>query len=195
MGKASSDSKKPSVTKAKATSGKDFYKLPMKTRVLAILASQRSLGKDEVAKKLVATMCSVTNHHTFDTTLSAMKKSGLIEYESGKGVLKLTGAGLEKVGPDAVAPVADNTAAQDALKNNLKQGGNKTKAMFQILTDGRAYSRAEIAEQMGMDETAKTFKTYISYLSKLVEKDEDGKTRLIDDAFPFGRPCDNEDKE
>ncbi|KAL3932740.1 MAG: hypothetical protein SGARI_003881 [Bacillariaceae sp.] len=197
MGKASSDSKKPSAVSAKKTAAKagdsGFNKLPMKTRVLTVLASQRAMGKDVVEKKMVATMCSVTNHHTFDTALSGMKKKGLIESEGG--TLKLTEAGLEEIGPDVAAPPADNTAAQDMLKGSMKQSSGKTRAMFDVLTDGRAYSRAEIADMVAMDEGAKTFKTYISYLSKLVDKVEGGKIRLKDEAFPFGRPCDKEDAE
>ena len=194
MGKASSESKKSTAVSAKKPATKsgssDFNKLPMKTRVLTVLASQRALGKETVDKKLVATFCSVTNHHTFDTALSGMKKKGLIENDNG--TMSITEDGLEEVGPDVAAPPADNTAAQDMMKDNLKQTSGKTKAMFDILTDGRAYSRAEIAEKIGMEETAKTFKTYISYLSKIVDKVDGDKIRLKDEAFPFGRPCDSE---
>jgi len=163
----------------------------MKAKILSALASQQSLGKATVPKSMVVKLCAVTNHHTFDTTCSALKKKGLIEYqgESGSVEMNLTDAGLEEVGPDAPAPVTTNEAAQETLRDTLSTG--KTKQMFDFLAkEGRAYTRAEIAAHVGMDESAKTFKTYISYLSKIVEKVEGGKTRLNDDAFPFGRPCD-----
>lgn len=57
---------------------------------------------------------------------------------------------------------------------------------FDILTDGCAYSRAELAEKMEL-ENNKSFGTYVSALSKVVER-ENGKIRLKDIAFPCGRP-------
>ena len=173
------------------SSSKGGKKVSMKAKILSALASQQSLGKATVPKSMIVKLCAVTNHHTFDTTCSALKSKGLIQYEGGKGSVEmnLTDAGYAEVGPDAPAPVATNEAAQETLRNALSTG--KTKQMFDFLAkEGRAYSRTEIARHVGMDENAKTFKTYISYLSKIVEKVDGGKVRLNEDAFPFGRPCD-----
>jgi hypothetical protein len=177
-------SSKPAAAKKKGASAK---KPSMKGRILQALASQHSLGKETVEKELIMSLCAVTNKHTFETTCSSMKKDNLVDYSGSTLGMKLTDLGREKVGPDAVAPPVDNAAAQETLRENLKS--SKSKQMFDILTDGAAHSRAELAEKVGMDAGAKTFKTYISYLSKIVEKVEDGKVRLINAAFPCGRPC------
>ena len=172
-------------------SSKGGKKASMKAKILSALASQKSLGKATVPKSMIVKLCAVTNHHTFDTTCSALKSKGLIEYGGGKGSVEmnLTDAGYAEVGPDAPAPVTNNEEAQETLRDGLSTG--KTKQMFDFLAkEGRGYTRAEIAAHVGMDENAKTFKTYISYLSKIVEKVEGGKVRLNDDAFPFDRPCD-----
>jgi hypothetical protein len=187
--KTSSVSKKPSTA---VSTGKS-KKQSMKDRILANLASQHALGKKWVDKQALASLCTATNLHTFDTTCSLLKKGELVDTDGSK--FQLTEDGLEKVGPDAAKPPVDNTEAQDMLKENL-QGGNKTKNMFDLLTDGRYHSRTEIAKHVQMDPDAKTFKTYISYLSKLVEKTDDGKKcRLKDNAFPCGRPCNKKVEE
>jgi hypothetical protein len=190
MGKKSTSN---TSSKAKSSSSSAGKKPPMKARILSALASQQALGKKTVPKSMIAKLCSVTNHHTFDTTCAALKNKCLVEYH-GKGStteMHLTDAGYDEIGPDAPAPVTTNDEAQETLRNTLKVG--KSKEMFDFLAqEGKAHTRGEIAEHVGMDESKKTFKTYISYLSKIVEKVDggDGKIQLIDDAFPFGRPCD-----
>lgn len=179
----SSKSKKVALAKKSRPSAK---KQSMKDRILHAIACQHALGKESVDKTLVINLCTVTNRHTFDTTCAAMKKTQLIEYVDS-GQMKLTQQGLELAG-DAAKPPENNDAAQEMLKEKLAV--SKSKEMFDVLADGRAYSRAEIASAVGMDVNAKTFKTYISYLSKLVEKVDGGKIRLMDIAFPCGRPCD-----
>ena len=104
---------------------------------------------------------------------------------------EITETGMEALGPDAPKAPENNDEAQNMLKETLSVG--KSKKMFDILTDGAAYTRAEIAEKVGMDPSKKTFQTYISYLSKIVEKVDRGKIRLIETAFPCGRPCDKAD--
>lgn len=99
----------------------------------------------------------------------------------------LTEKGLETVGPDAVAKPQSNDAMQEKMKESIK--GAKPKEIFGLLRDGKAYSRPQLAEMMGL-ENNKRFGTYISALSKVVER-VDKKIRLIDMAFPLGRPCDN----
>ena len=75
---------------------------------------------------------------------------------------------------------------QEKLKENIKS--KRSKEIFDILTDGKAYSKQELADKMGL-ENNKRFGTYISSLSKVSER-VDGKIRLLQIAFPCGRPCD-----
>jgi len=116
-----------------------------------------------------------------------MKKKELIECGEG-GTLKLTQKRIAEVGEDAIAVPQTNNDMQAKLKEQNKV--KKAHAVFDLLTDGKAYARSEIAEQQLEMEENKTFKTYMCYLSKVVDK-VDGKVRLKDIAFPIGRPaCD-----
>jgi len=112
-----------------------------------------------------------------------MKKKGLITYDST--TVRLTEAGLEEVGPEAAAVPTNNDTMQDKLKESIKV--KKAREIFDILADGNAYSRSELAEKMGLEDN-KSFGTYVSALSKVVER-ENGKIRLKNIAFPCGRPC------
>ena len=177
-------------TKAKAGKASKKKEASVKHRVLSAIASQRAFGKDQVEKKDIIRLACITNEHTFDTNCSSMKKKGLIEQIGS--CLKLTEKGVEAIGgEDAIAAATheSNEDAQDILKEQVK-GGTKARAIFDLLTNGNAYTRAEIAEKLGYDQN-KTFQTYMSYLSKLVDKvDGNNKVRLKDIAFPCGRPCD-----
>jgi hypothetical protein len=163
---------------------------PMKDRILLAIASQMALQgntSDGVEKTLAMSAVGSTNQHSFDTICSALKKSGLI----GKvgTLLTLTEAGIEAVGgADAIKPPENNGEAQAMLREKLKAG--KAKQMFDKLADGNAYKREDLAKEVGMDATSKSFGTYISSLSKMVDKVDGGKIRLKDVAFPCGRPCD-----
>jgi len=182
MAKTSNKTAKPSAAKAKSGGKKEPS---VKYRVLIALASQRAMGIEEVEKEKIFRLACVTNKHTFDTNCASMKKKELIECGEG-GTLKLTQKGIAEVGEDAIAVPQTNDDMQAKLKEQIKV--KKAHAIFDLLTDGKAYARSEIAEQLEMEEN-KTFKTYMSYLSKLVDK-VDGKVRLKDIAFPVGRPCD-----
>ena len=150
-----------SATKVKpestATSG------PMKDRILLAIASQMVLqGKtsdDGVEKSSVMSAVGPTNQHSFDTICSALKKSGLIDKVNS--LLKLTDAGIEAIGgADAIKPPENNDEAQAMLRDKLKI--RKAKQMFDKLTDGKAYSREELAEEVGMDAASRSFRTYVS---------------------------------
>ena len=92
---------------------------------------------------------------------------------------------MEEVEENDLLPVPQtNEDIQAKLKEQIKQ--KRAHLIFDLLADGRAYTRAEIADKLGWEEN-KTFSTYISYLSKMVDK-VDGKVQLSDDAFPFGHP-------
>lgn len=182
MGKVrkSTTSTKPSAAKGKKTTS-------VKHKVLMAIASQRILGKDEVEKQQILRLACITNKHTFDTNCASMKKKGWIEQVGN--CLKLTEKGMEEVGDNAVAIPQTNDDMQAKLKEQIKQ--KKAYLIFDLLADGKAYTRAEIADKLGWKQN-KTFATYMSNLSKLVDKVDGKKVQLKDDAFPFGRPCDKE---
>ena len=187
MAKTSSASNKRVATKAKSTvQGGKGGEPSAKTRILLAIAAELALGKDEADKHRVFIITGMSNKHTFDTNCSSMKKKGLIEDGVGSKSLKLTKLGLDEVGPEASAPPKNNDAAQERLKAQVKV--KKSRPIFDVLADGRAYSRDELALKLGV-ESNKTFSTYVSYLSKVVDRDGK-KIKLKDVAFPCGRPCD-----
>ena len=179
----------PNSTAKKTTAVKGKKEASVKHRVLVALASQRALGKQQVEKKQIVRLAGIINTHTFDTNCASMKKQGLITQVGT--CLELTDKGMDKVGDDvSLAVPQTNEDIQSKLKAQIQQ--KRAHLIFDVLTDGRAYTRAEIAEKLGWEQN-KTFQTYMSYLSKLVDK-VDGKVQLKDEAFPFGRPCDSEEQ-
>lgn len=178
-----SSSKAATVKKANTTSVKKSKKpvVGSKKKILMAIAGLRLTSGDDVDRKTVQGIAGMKSKGSFDTTLLNMKKDGLIEYTTT--TVRLTQAGLDELGDAAIIP-ATNEGIQDALKDTIKQ--KKSKEIFDILTDGKAYSKAEIAKKLGVEEN-KSFGTYLSALSKVSEK-VDGKIRLKDEAFPIGRP-------
>ena len=152
------------------------------TRIMEAVASQKVFGIDDADRTVVMGLASMTNKKSFDTTLLNMKNKGLVTYT--KDTVRLTEKGWEEVGPEAANVPKTNDAMQDKLKENIKQ--KKAREIFDILTDGKAYSRKELAAKMDMEDN-KSFGTYVSALSKVTER-ENGKIRLMDVAFPVGRP-------
>lgn len=75
------------------------------------------------------------------------------------------------------------------MKNAIKV--KKAHEIFDILADGKSYSRSELAEIMQLEDN-KSFGTYLSALSKVVDPEAKKKKmyRLNDESFPCGRPCD-----
>lgn len=183
MGKAGK-STKAAPTKGKSTGAK----VTNVTKILHAIATQHALGKDNPEKKIVQGLAGIPDKKIFDTVCGTMKnKKGWIVYD--KNTIHLTEEGRKEVGEDALEMPTNNDALHEKMKEQLKQ--KKSKEIFDILADGRAYSREEIAETLGI-EINKSFGTYLSGLSKCSEKDKEGKYRLKDEAFLVGRPCDNE---
>ena len=114
-----------------------------------------------------------------------MKNKGLVSYDTH--TITLTDQGREQVGPEALEVPQNNDAMQKKLKEDIKS--KRSREIFDLLIDGKAYSRGELADMLKM-ENNKSFGTYVSSLSKLTERIDGGKIRLKDIAFPVGRPCD-----
>lgn len=183
--KSTSPSKTKTASKAKKASGKAPTKRnsggpSAPTRILQAIASLRVFG-EQADRKTVQGIVAMTSAGSFATTLLNMKKKGLVDYDST--TVWLTEAGLAEVG-DAVIPVS-NDGIQEKLKETIKV--KKSHEIFDLLTDGNAYTKQELADKMSMENNS-SFGTYMSALSKVSEK-IDGKTRLKDIAFPCGRPC------
>jgi len=152
-------------------------------KIVLAIAERRWIEGDEVDRKTVQIAAGISSDGSFMTTLLNMKNEGLVEYSAT--AVWLTKKGIEQAGDAAIVPQT-NAEAQEKLKKMIKQ--KRSREMFDLMTDGQAYSRAELASGIGMEQT-KSFGTYVSALSKHTTKDEGGKMSLIDAAFPEGRPC------
>jgi len=176
---AAKKAKSSSAKKGKSGGSKEE---PAGTRIMKAIASQRAFGIEDADRPTIQGLAAMPNKKSFDTTLLNMKKKGQVTYDST--TVKLTEAGWEEVGPEAASIPSTNEAMQDKLKELIKV--KKARDIFDILTDGRAYTRVELAEKMQLEDN-KSFGTYVSALSKVVER-ESGKIQLKNIAFPCGRP-------
>jgi len=174
--------KSPSSIAKKAKSGGGSGGEPASMRILKAIASQRAFGIDDADRATIQSLAVMPNKPSFDTTLLNMKKKGLVTYTSK--TVALTEKGLEEVGPEAATMPTTNAGMQDKIKETIKS--KRSREIFDILADGASYSRVELAEKMGLEDN-KSFGTYVSTLSKVVER-ENGKIRLTNIAFPCGRP-------
>jgi hypothetical protein len=155
---------------------------------IELLASRRGFGETKANRKLIMGLATMTNKKYFDTTILNMKKkNNWIDYD--KETVWLTQEGEEHIGPDALAVPKNNDDMQEKIRMDMIKGGKRSREIFDLMLDGRYYTKADLAEAMGM-ENNKSFGTYISALSQVSER-EGGKIRLVDFVFPRGRPCDS----
>jgi hypothetical protein len=152
---------------------------------LAAIASQNVLGTESPERKVIMGLAGMSNAKSFATTILNMKNKGLVVYDTN--TITLTDKGRDQVGPEALEVPQNNDAMQEKLKEDIKS--KRSRDIFDLLVDGKAFSRGELADMLKM-ENNKSFGTYVSSLSKVSERVDGGKIRLKDIAFPVGRPCD-----
>ena len=156
-------------------------------RIVNAIASRRAFGETKANRKLIMGLATIINKKCFDTTILNMKKKkNWIDYD--KETVWLTKEGEEHVSPDALVVPKNNDDMQEKIRMDMIKGGKRSREIFNLMLDGRYYTKADLAEAMGM-ENNKSFGTYMSALSQITER-EGGKIRLVDFVFPCGRPCD-----
>ena len=157
-------------------------------RIVNAVASRRAFGETKANRKLIMGLATILNKKSFDTTILIMKKKkNWIDYD--KETVWLTKEGEEHVSPDALVAPKNNDDMQEKIRMDMLKGGKRPCGIFNLMLDGRYYTKADLAEAMGM-ENNKSFGTYMSTLSQVSER-EGGKIRLVDFVFPCGRPCDS----
>ena len=172
-------------TKAKkSTPKKSTGGASASTRILQALASLKGIGKDKADRSVVRLLAAMSNERSFNTTILNMKNEGLVLYD--KDTIWFTEEGCKR--PEAASKPLSNTIMHEKMKDSID--GKRSREIFDVLVDGNAYTRAELAEKVNLPDN-KSFGTYLSKLSEVTERVEDKKIRLIDLAFPCGRPCEN----
>ena len=157
-------------------------------RIVQAIASRVPYGDTKPTRKMIMGMALVTNKKSFDTTiLNIKKKHRWVDYDTDS--VWLTQEGKDHVGPDIMSVPANNDAMQDKIRMEVIKG-IKPRQIYDFMLDGGWYSRAELAVEMNLPDN-KSFGTYISSLSKVVER-QNGRIRLSDMVFPCGRPSDND---
>jgi hypothetical protein len=186
------------ITMARANSKSPAKKIKKKTsvrsditsidRIVQAIASRVPYGDTKPTRKMIMGMALVTNKRSFNTTiLNIKKKHRWVDYDTDS--VWLTQEGKDHVGPDIMSVPANNDAMQDKIRMEVIKG-IKPRQIYDFMLDGGWYSRAELAVEMNLPDN-KSFGTYISSLSKVVER-QNGRIRLSDMVFPCGRPSDND---
>jgi hypothetical protein len=156
-------------------------------RILQAIASRIAYGEKKPTRKMIMGMALMTNKKSFNTTiLNIKKKYRRVDYD--RDMIWLTQEGRDYVGPDVMSVPASNDAMQDKIRTEMIKG-MKPRQIFDLMLYGGWHSRAELAIAMNLPDK-KSFGTYISTLSKVVER-QSGKIRLLDMVFPCGRPSDS----
>lgn len=172
---------KRSNARSRSTAGSGVTSLD---RIVQAIGTRVTVGDERPDRKMIMGMALMTNLRSFNTTLlNIKKKKGFIQYD--KDSVWLTEEGREYLGEDALAAPADNTAMQAKIRAELIKG-QKPRQIYDLLLNGEWWTKDEIAEGMGIPNN-KSLGTYISSLSKVVERDS-ASIRLLDMVFPFGRP-------
>lgn len=183
MARANTKSNKKKAHK-KSVGSKTRFDVSSSDRIVRAIASRHALGEEKPSRKIVMGLAVFTSKGSFNTTIANIKKKkNHVDYD--RDSIWLTEEGREYIGTDALAVPQDNSGIQEKMREEMIKG-IKPRQMFDVMTDGLWYSRAELAAAMNIPNNA-SFKTYMSSLSKVVERDN-GKIRLLDMAFPCGRP-------
>ena len=158
-----------------------------------ILNATACLSKNttkHVSRKKVAQMCGDPKE-----SRSYTNQIGILKNEKGfivvvdKETIHLTDKGLEHA--ELVPPAANNEEALSKCREKLKMG--KGKKVFDLLSDGKTYTYAEIGNAIQNDHTQRSFTNIMGPLKtaefiEYTKKNGEKACRMLDDVFPFGRP-------
>lgn len=162
-------------------------------KICDALMELRALHVTEPPRIQVALFAGYSNTKStgFVKACSQLKKKGFLEYPGSK-TMRLSNLGAQKLPP--VDPPRDNAAVQARLRVMLQGKGkgasSKADQMFEILSDGKVYSRQDVATAMGYSNLKSTgFVKALSILGGLGLAIYPNTTsvQLTDIAFPYGR--------
>ena len=184
MARANTKSPAKKVTKRSTARSKSTSGATSLDRIVQAIGTRVTVGDDRPTRKMIMGMALMTNARSFSTTiLNIKKKNGFVDYD--RTCVWLTEKGKEYLGADALAVPQSNEFMQAKIREDMIKG-SKPRQIFDTMLDGTWWTKEELAEAMDHPNN-KSFRTYISALSKVVERDG-VNVRLLDMAFPFGRP-------
>lgn len=182
--------KKSNTAKHRTLPRSKAEKLSVNEKIIAALKEFAAIGIDDLPLKMVAMRSGYTNvdSASFKKALKQVKADGLVESPSSE-TLRLSEAGKATLG--TVDAPTSNRQVQERMKNVLT---GKAPQILDILADGRAHNRKDVAEAVGYtNDASKSFKDPVDKMESLciLEKTKDQAglkmLQLTDVAFPFGR--------
>jgi len=163
-----------------------------KKKILACLATLRKRGIVNASRNHVAAMCGVSKK-TLANALSIYKSKGWVEYPD-KDTVTITDKAMKEAAAEIDDAGGDFPTSNEAIHDEIKQKYLKKGKMcqvFDILADGRAHSKQDVAERIGAK--SKNMANILADMKKIgiVEYPDSKQVQLATEmCFPFGRPAD-----
>ena len=154
-----------------------------KKQICDAMKSQRRIWGDVIDRDSVRREVNPNNCKSFNSRLSDLKASGLIECDTVH--LRFTELGLHEADVDPLPPTNRERMAllREAIPNE------DAKIVFDVLTDGTYHSRQDLHAKVCTPIGQEQMRISILSLAKITERDSSGREiRLKDHAFPQGRP-------
>lgn len=123
-------------------------------KILEALAAHHARKRGEALERDLLLKRTGIAAKTLSNKLPKLKEKGFVEY-AGK-TIQLTDAGVEHCGPMVASSGATNEEVQNRLKGELK---NKELAFVELLLDGKAHGKDDIAKSLGLFDEGKNKKT------------------------------------
>lgn len=149
----------------------------------AAAATKLSLGED-LDRKQIPALTGITGASTIRNALAALKKNGWIEVTAETVVL--TSEGMDRANPGDLEVPSSNAEHHEKIKTQRKLTP-KAIAVFDMLVDGRVYSKQDVANAIFDGKMNSTFRNTLADLSKhkIIERPDSSSLRLTDKMFPF----------
>ena len=158
--KASKDTavkaKKTTSKKAAAGGGGKKDGKSAEEKILEALAAHHARKRGEALERETLLKRIGISPKTLSNNLPKLKEKGLVAYAAK--TIQLTEAGVEHCGPMADSG-STNEEVQNRLKSDLKP---KELAMVEILMDGEAHAKNDVAKSLGLFEGTKPTKGFVN---------------------------------
>lgn len=165
-------------------------------KILNATAHLSKSSTKHVSRKKVAQLCGFPKNESrsYANQIGILKKQKEWIIVVDAETIALTKEGLKHAEDEP--PAVDNNDNLEKAKEKIKM--SKGKKVFELLSDGKTYTRAEVGKAIGSDHTIRSFNNILGPLKTLgyieyVEKNGEKACVMTEDMFPFGRPGNNEE--